>query len=224
MSVLAIIGGALSTAATVIGSALSTAASFLMTKLPVVLENAAICVNAISLVLTKVGEILNIAPENEKPEELGAKIFQEGTRPKEVEESTQEYLDYLRNEVQFDKSKFEEMSKEEKLNCEVLGDTMIAKSIEEKTGVEISADFLLAIPKVNLQYHMFIELIKAFSSVRVASLNEFTRYLSNNMSENEAKVIGVAIKGAIKEVYPEMSQEDIRDEIIKMKMEYNAEE
>lgn len=223
MSLFAAIGGVLSGIATTIGPTLATAASFLVTKLPVILETAAVCVQAISTVVTHISESLDIAPSGEKPEELGAKILQEGTRPIEGEETTQEYLDYLRNEVILDKAILEQMSNEERLNCEVVGDTLIAKSIEEKTGVELPADFLLCIPRMNLQAQTVGALIKAFSDVGIPSLNEYIRYISNDMSEAEAKITGNAVKEAIHEMAPEMSQEDIQSEIIAMKRSYNEE-
>lgn len=223
MSLLALIGGALSAAVAVIGPALSTTATFLVTKLPVILETAALCVSAISTVVTKVAEMLNIAPPGENPEELGAKAMQEGTRPKGPEETTQEYLDYLRNDVSLDRVKFEKMTNEERLNCEVIGDTMLAKSIEEKTGVEIPGEFLLAIPQANLQYQTVSAMIRAFSNAGIPSLGEFTRYISNDMSESEAVKVGDAVKDAIKVSFPELSQEEIQKEIIEMKREYNTE-
>lgn len=223
MGLFALIGGALSAAATVIGPVLTSAATFLVTKLPVVLETAAVCVSAISTVVTKVSEMLSIAPPGEKPDELGAKAMQEGTRPIGFEETTQEYLDYLRNDVVLDREKFEKMTKEERLNCEVIGDTMLAKSIEEKTGVEMTGEFLLTIPQANLQYQTVSALIKEFSNAGITSLNDFTRYISNDMSEAEAEKVGGAVKEAIRDTSPEMSQEDIQREIIAMKQAYNTE-
>lgn len=223
MSLIALIGETLLTAATTIGPVLSEAATFLVTKLPVILEKATICLDAISTVVTKISEILNIAPEGENPQELGAKAMQEGIRPIGLEETTQEYLDYLRNDVELDREKFEKLTDEERLNCEVIGDTMLVKSIEEKTGVELSAEFLLAIPQVHLQYQTVVALIKTFSNAGILSLNDYTRYIANDMSEVEAEKVGSAVKEAIKEVTPEMTQEEIQREIVTMKQEYNTE-
>jgi len=223
MGLLALIGGAISAVAATIGPALSAAATFVVTKLPVILETAAVCVSAISTVVTKVSEMLNIAPPGEIPEELGAKVMQEKTRPIGPEETTQEYLDYLRNEVELDREKFEKMTKEERLNCEIIGDTMLAKSIEEKTGIELPGDFLYTIPQAKLEYQTVLALIKSFSDAGISSLDDFTRYIANDMSEAEAETVGNAVKNAIQETSPEMSQEEIQKEIVAMKQEYNTE-
>lgn len=217
------IGGFISTVATKIGPILSTAANIIATKLPVVLETASVIVSAISNVVTKVSEMLDIVPQEENPEEIGAKTIQEGTRAKGPEETTQEYLDYLRTEVPLDRERFERMSEEEKMGCEIIGDTMLAKSIEEKTGVELPSEFLLTIPQAKLQCETVLALIKAFSDAGISSLNEYTRYISNDMSESEANVVGAAIKSAIQETSPEMTPEEIQREVITMKQEYNTE-
>ena len=109
------------------------------------------------------------------------------------------------------------------MGCEIIGDTMLAKSIEEKTGVELPSEFLLTIPQAKLQCETVLALIKAFSDAGISSLNEYTRYISNDMSESEASVVGDAIKSAIQETSPEMTPEEIQREVITMKQEYNTE-
>lgn len=222
MSLIAAFGGALSALASAIGPALVATVDFVVTKLPVVLESASIIVNAISSVVTLIGENLNIAPPGENPEELGVKASQDGTRSIRPEETAQEYLDYLRNDVVLDKEHYDGLSAEEKLRCEVAGDVMLAKAIEEETGVEIPGEFLMAIPKLNMQYEAVMSLIEAFSDANISSLSKFTDYMANDMSETEAVRVGDAVEKAINETSPEMSPEDIQKEILAMKIDYNA--
>ena len=119
MGLFTVLGGLLSAAISTVGPIISTVANVLINKLPPVIETAKLVIDTISEVVSKVCEILDIAPLDENTEELGAKVMQEGTRPKCDEETTQEYLDYLRNEVTFDKEKFDKMTPEEKLVCGV---------------------------------------------------------------------------------------------------------
>ena len=219
----AFIGGIVSAVAPVIGPALSTAATFISTKLPTILQVAVTCVNAISTIVTSVGEMLKIAPPGEQSAELGAKTMQENVRPKREGELTQEYLDYLRS-VPLDKDKFDKMSEEEKLGCEVVGDVMLADSIRENTGVELSGNFLMAIPKVNLGTQTVYNLIKAFSNSGINSMEQFNDYLAGDIANEEAAMkVGDAIKSAISTTSPEMSSSDIQHEIIAMRQAYKAE-
>ncbi len=223
MSILAAIGGFISATAAVIGPALSTAATFIVTKLPTILQTASVIVSAITSIVTNVSKMLNIAPEGEQPDELGAKALQEGTRPIKEGETTQEYLDYLRNEVPLDKEKYDKMTPEQKLNCEIIGDTMLAASIEEKTGVEVPPEFLLAAGKIQMGYQTVYSLINAFKNSGIYSLGDYAKYISNDMSEKDAIKVGGAVKAAIADANPEMTPEDIEAEVIAMKQEYNIE-
>lgn len=220
----AFIGGIVSAVAPVIGPVLSGIASFITTKLPTILSVAATCVSSISSIVTSISDMLKIAPPGEDPAELGAKTLQENVRPKREGELTQEYLDYLR-EVPLDTEKFDKMSEEEKLGCEVVGDAMLANSIYESTGVELSNDFLMAIPKINLEAQTVYNLIKEFSNRGINSMTEFNDYLAGDIvNEEKAMKVGDAVKSAISTAFPEMSASDIQHEIIAMRQAYKMED
>lgn len=219
----ALIGGIVSAVAPVIGPALSTAATFITTKLPVILQVAAICVSAISTIVTGVSEMLKIAPPGEQPAELGAKTLQDNVRPKREGELTQEYLDYLRT-VPLDKEKFDKMNEEEKLGCEVVGDAMLADSIREVTNVELPGEFLMALPKINMEVQTVYNLIKSFEKSGISSMGQFNNYLAGDISNEEtAMKVGDAVKSAIGMTSPEMSSSDIQHEIIAMRQAYKSE-
>lgn len=220
----AFIGGIVSAVAPVIGSALSTAATFIVTKLPTILQVAATYVSAISTIVTSVSEMLKIAPPGEQPAELGAKTMQENVRPKREGELTQEYLDYLRS-VPLDKDKFDKMSEEEKLGCEVVGDAMLADSIREATNVELPGEFLMALPKINMEAQAVYNMIKSFEKSGISSMGQFTDYLAGDISnEKTVMKVGDAVKDAISTTSPEMSSSDIQHEIIAMRQAYKAED
>ena len=227
MSLLAGIGifieGIVSVVAPVIGSALSTAATFIATKLPEMLQVATTCVSTISTIVTSVGEMLKIAPPEEQPAELGAKIMQENVRSKREGELTQEYLDYLRT-VPFDEGRFDKMSEEEKLGCEVAGDVMLADSIRETTNVDLPGEFLMTLTKINMEAQTVYNLIKSFEKSGISSMGQFNDYLSGDIiNEEVAEKVDGAVKSAISATSPEMSITDIQHEIIAMRQAYKAE-
>lgn len=227
MSLLAGIGifieGIVSVVAPVIGSALSTAATFIATKLPEMLQVATTCVSTISTIVTSVGEMLKIAPPEEQPAELGAKIMQENVRSKREGELTQEYLDYLRT-VPFDEGRFDKMSEEEKLGCEVVGDVMLVDSIRETTNVDLPGEFLMTLTKINMEAQTVYNLIKSFEKSGISSMGQFNDYLSGDIiNEEVAEKVDGAVKSAISATSPEMSITDIQHEIIAMRQAYKAE-
>jgi hypothetical protein len=110
------------------------------------------------------------------------------------------------------------------MRCEVLGTFMLAKTIEEKTGVELSADFMMALAKANLSPEQTEKLINAFRENRIASMGEFHKFISNapEMTVEEAEKVEGILTDVIKESSPELSEDDILNEIQTMKQEYRA--
>ena len=212
----------ISTVVTVVKPVL-TAATALVAKLPEIIVKAKEVVDTIATVVSAVAEILGIAPKGENPEELGAKAMQEGTRSQLEGESTQEYLDYLRRDVTLDEAKFKAMSTEERIACSSIGISMVSKSIGEKAGVELTPDFLLTIPKANLSALQVTKLVNAFASNGISTMDDFTGYIKNDLSEDRAPKIGNIVRNSLKELNPSLSDAEIQHEIIDMKSSYNSE-
>lgn len=213
--------GFISSVATTIGPVITSAATALATKLPMAALSAKLVMDTISSVISKTAEMLGIAPAEENHEELGAKVFQEDIKPRDEFESTQEYLDYLRKDVELDKEKYAKMSEEEKISCRVVGTTMVAKSIEEKAGVELSPDFLITIDKSKLKYEQVEKFINAFADHGITSMNEMTKYITNELPEEKVPEIGDIIRTSVKELSPSLSNNEIMQEVVNMKRAYN---
>lgn len=224
MGFLSAVGSFISEACSVVGSAIASVADALVLRLPPLIEGAKAAIEIISAIISKVCDALGITSANENTEELGAKAMQEGTRPKTEEETTEEYLNYLRNDVSLDQEKFDHMTKEEKIACQALGTTMKAKCIEEKTGVEVTPEFLMTIERSKLRYEQVEGFINAFKKEGIESMDAFAKYISNDMSDEEAARIGGVVKGAIRELSQEMTDEEIQSEIVSMKKNYFSSE
>ena len=138
--------------------------------------------------------------------------------------SAKEYLDYLRNDVPLNEEEYDKLSDYDKMRCEVLGTFMVAKTIEEKAGVELSPDFVMAIAKANLSPEQTEKLINAFSENRIASMGEFHKYISNapEMTIEAAEKVEDILTDVIKETSPELSENEILNEIQTMKQEYRT--
>ncbi|MCX4321115.1 MAG: hypothetical protein OSJ44_15595, partial [Lachnospiraceae bacterium] len=68
------------------------------------------------------------------------------------------------------------------------------KSVEEKTGIELPPEFLLTIAKSRLRYEQVEKFIHSFSDSGINSMGEFTKYISNDMSKEEAGKVGNVVK------------------------------
>lgn len=201
--------GGLSTLISTLGPVVTKVASSLLTKLPEIVEVALKVSKVISSVVQSVAEILGLSPHGEDVEELGFKAMQEGTRAKMEDESMEDYLNYLRNEVSVDKTKFQALSEEDKLKCNVMGTGMLSQSISEKSGLEISGDFLLDMQKMKMSGEQLSKYIETFSEKGVDSLDELTQYLRGELNDRESAKIEAIIKSIEKTSNPSLSDGEV---------------
>lgn len=201
--------GGLSTLISTLGPVVTKVASSLLTKLPEIVEVALKVSKVISSVVQSVAEIQGLSPHGEDVEELGFKAMQEGTRAKMEDESMEDYLNYLRNEVSVDKTKFQALSEEDKLKCNVMGTGMLSQSISEKSGLEISGDFLLDMQKMKMSGEQLSKYIETFSENGVDSLDELTQYLRGELNDRESAKIEAIIKSIEKTSNPSLSDGEV---------------
>lgn len=201
--------GCLSTLISTLGPVVTKVASSLLTKLPEIVEVALKVSKVISSVVQSVAEIQGLSPHGEDVEELGFKAMQEGTRTKMEDESMEDYLNYLRNEVSVDKTKFQALSEEDKLKCNVMGTGMLSQSISEKSGLEISGDFLLDMQKMKMSGEQLSKYIETFSEKGVDSLDELTQYLRGELNDRESAKIEAIIKSIEKTSNPSLSDGEV---------------
>lgn len=201
--------GGLSTLISTLGPVVTKVASSLLTKLPEIVEVALKVSKVISSVVQSVAEIQGLSPHGEDVEELGFKAMQEGTRAKMEDESMEDYLNYLRNEVSVDKTKFQALSEEDKLKCNVMGTGMLSQSISEKSGLEISGDFLLDMQKMKMSGEQLSKYIETFSEKGVDSLDELTQYLRGELNDKESAKIEAIIKSIEKTSNPSLSDGEV---------------
>ena len=201
--------GGLSTLISTLGPVVTKVASSLLTKLPEIVEVALKVSKVISSVVQSVAEIQGLSPHGEDVEELGFKAMQEGTRAKMENESMDDYLNYLRNEVSVDKKKFQALSDEDKLKCNVMGTGMLSQSISEKSGLEISGDFLLDMHKMKMSGEQLSKYIDAFSEKGVDSLDELPQYLRGELNDRESAKIEAIIKSIEKTSNPSLSDGEV---------------
>lgn len=201
--------GGLSTLISTLGPVVTKVASSLLTKLPEIVEVALKVSKVISSVVQSVAEIQGLSPHGEDVEELGFKAMQEGTRAKMEDESMEDYLNYLRNEVSVDKTKFQALSEEDKLKCNVMGTGMLSQSISEKSGLEISGDFLLDMQKMKMSGEQLSKYIETFSEKGVDSLDELTQYLRGELNDRESAKIEAIIKSIEKTSNPSLSDGEV---------------
>ena len=119
-------------------------------------------------------DLLFILGINSDPAEvLGAKVHQ-AEKSDEDFDSVKAYINYLHNEVELDKDKFEKLSYAEKMAYRTTGMAVEASAIGETLGVEVSADFVMLFSKIKDIGEVIInaaELIALISGLKNAGID-----------------------------------------------------
>lgn len=212
----------ISAVSSTIGPVLANVAKTVVTTLPKLLtiENIAKVVQIASDIITGISRVFGLCTEDEKTEEIGAKTMQEGTRPQRPNESTEEYLGYLRT-VPLDKEKFDKMSETEKIAASAIGTGILIKNIDEKYHVAVTPDFIAAVHKTAINYEQAAKIIESFEKNKIESTKDFADYMGNELSVDKITAVSASVKEALQEMNPEATDEVINREIVSMKQEYN---
>ena len=86
--------------------------------------------------------------ESDRADVMGVKMSQPDTKGIEEFKSAEDYISYLKNEVELDNAKFDKMSPEEKAVYTIGGLAVQTEAVKEKLGIELSADAIELIGRI----------------------------------------------------------------------------
>ncbi|OSA92132.1 UNVERIFIED_ORG: hypothetical protein B2H95_05670 [Clostridium botulinum] len=181
------------------------------------IEAIEIAIKVIGAAIGALAEALGLTKE-ETPEEIGMKAEEaekEGIKPENFD-SYSEYIDHLRNNIEIDKDKLDNLSREDKLKYTALGSSILVKGIEENKNMEIPAEFITQIAKQNLEVDEVRAYIDSFKENGL-NLRDFNSYLDGSLNDNKYEKVGNIIENTIKTLNPEMSENEIGQKIDDMR-------
>ena len=189
------------------------------------LEVASEFLNDVGDYLLEIGKDLDILGLKDcSNEELGAKILLPETRKREVDESAASYIEYL-NTLELNRGEFENWDLEKKVASSVIGNALIVESIKEKTGVEIPVDFAVNMEKAEVKHEEVSTLIEEFNKEGKESMSEMNDFFENspNMTVEKTEQMESLVTEALKELNPEMSEEEASSRITAIKSAVQSE-
>lgn len=220
-----------------LGSALSSAVSrfvgVVATPFPA-LEIAKVIVT-VAQIIVKVAEALGLKEtEKDEPEELAYKAEKSDKKPDDFD-STEEYIRHLQDDIELseeDKKKLEEMDEDELSAYRATGTYIYTKGINEKLGfdtegmkhpelVGLTAELIADLVKLAeaLTPQEFVAYSKGIRDAGM-TLTDLADYLHGRSGDiSTAKKVQDVIVGAMKEMKPEITQEDINRKLYEMNME-----
>lgn len=209
MSLFTMIAGAVSAVGTFIAKAApivgKVVTGFAEGAIKVLSKISPQAVEAAAHIVHSVAEIVGVKTE-EDPETLGAKAIQEENDKKmeDFDNNANEYISYLKNEVELDKEKFEKFSKEEMDGCRTIGMTLETKAIEEKIGgITVTPECLGVLAKldkegINIDAKELVSIIQALKEEGITNLNDVVDLLEGKGESDRIKT-GRALNKALGE-------------------------
>ena len=188
-----------------IGAAITGAATTIANALKTVLTMETI--EKIINVIDAIARVISILLPQEDIDEIGDKAMQAEKKPEDFD-SIEDYMNYLRNDVEFDKEKFDKLSDEEKLARKCVGTAIVLSGINEKLGTDFKPENIADFGNINLNdlnKSEFKELIE----VSGENLDKVIDMYSDNLTFSEEKDIIDTLKEGFKELYPELSDKEI---------------
>ena len=165
-------------------------------KYPSMVEFAQMIKKAVDIM----GDVLNIFGINaDHADIMGAKIAQADKVIDEFD-SIEAYIDYLRNEIELEKEKFDALSTEERIVGSIIGLAVEVGVIGEKLGLEISADIveivakIAEIGKLAVEAKEVVSLIANLKDEGISNLNDICDCIKGIGNSDRLKTGEVFIK------------------------------
>lgn len=199
------IGGALFSGA---GGIAALAASIIMPG--VGLPEIIFGIGIIAEIVSKIAEALGLKDKDETPEELGLKAEAADKKPEDFD-SIEAYIQYLRNDIQIDKEKLENLKDEDKVKYAAIGTAITIKGIEEKYGIEAPGEFWKTAADLKLSGEETKQYIETFKQNGITNMKDMSDYIKGVAPESGTKpgVVSDSIMAALKQNNPELSEEEL---------------
>lgn len=209
--IISTVGSFISSAASTIGSVISEFAKSafgFIAKIPIFRLELANIISIAAKIIHEVVNFLGIKSE-EDPEVLGAKAEQSDKSLEDFDNDVETYIQYLKEEVEFDKERFDKMTPEEKMGCKAIGMALETKAVEEKIGgIEISPECLATLIKIqsagiNIDAKELVGIIQILKEQGITNMNDVVELLegkgnSDRIKTGEALAIALGAGATIK--------------------------
>ena len=212
-SVCNLIGSAVSTISSVassIGRGLASVATSIVTKLESVIGKVSNVVKASAIAL-------GLIEKEDDIEDLGARACESDLKPEDFD-TTAEYIEHLKNNVELDKEKMENKTDVDKLAHKGIGIAIMKKGIQEKTGLDLTDDFLYTIGKNDLSFEETYSLMEKFKDAGMTSTLKFDSYMKNELSLEEKIKMGDIIIDGLVDGNKGSKREDMEDKLIDIEL------
>ena len=159
-----------------------------------------------------VGISLGIIRPEDTMEELGERAILSDKKPEDFD-SINEYIDHLKNNVPFDKEKFDRLDDKELLARSSIGASITLKGINEKLNATVTPEFMAIVASQELEVNEIIETIKVYKEKEL-NLDDYDLYLNDELTLDETNKHSSALVEAYQKLEPELSLDKIEEKVM----------
>lgn len=166
----------------------------------------------VSDAIKSVGISLGIIRPEDTMEDLGERAILSDKKPEDFD-SINEYIDHLKNNVPFDKEKFDNLDEKELLARSSIGASITLKGINEKLNTTVTPEFMATVASQELEANEIIETIKIYKEKEL-KLDDYDLYLNDELTLDVTDKHSDALVEAYQKLEPELSLEQIEDKVM----------
>jgi len=208
------ISSAVSGAVSVVSSAVKSIGSVVVEGAKKFLEFEEDKLKTIITILETIAKALGIIKPEEDAEELGDKAMKADKKPEDFD-STNEYIEYLRNEIRSSKEELEALPKEERLARVAIGSALLSKAISEKKDINIPVEFWNEAVNLGLDAQQIDTFLKKFQDAGIAP-SEFLKYLKRELNEEKENKMDSILEQTYRELEPDISDKDLEAKLLQL--------
>jgi len=161
----------------------------------------------IGIIAKAIGIGLGFLKPKDNLNELGYKAMM-SEKSCEDFDSTEAYINHLREDVRIDQEKLKNQTKEEKMANKAVGVAITTRGIKEKTGVDVSPEFWAEAGRHSFSPDLTFDLIQL--SKEENNLSDISDYLKNKPMDIEEKLAtGEKLRTAMAKQKPDLNVGEI---------------
>lgn len=166
-------------------------------------------VTTIGVIALGVGTILGITNENDRLDVLAEKAMLPDTKNPDEFDNHLDYLDYLKNDVEFDENTLANKTDEELAANSFIGSMLLSKGIEEKSNMTIPTEFWITAGENEMESEEVLSYMDSFKENGIDDMGVMTDYLSGSCEPSLVDLAGDAIQTSIENFNPELTADEV---------------
>ena len=150
--------------------------------------------------------------------------MQEGVRHREPEESAEDYLNYIRNDVELDKERQAAMDQKDRMAAAAIGSALVLEATVEKSNVNLTPEYIVDASKAGLSPRDTLSIGRNLEKSSANGVDSFGPFLRQELDAADYLAASAAITEALRADYPDLSEREIKNEVIQMERALCADE